>query len=80
MIQIQVRYFASFAEAAGREAETLHISHTDGAALFADLSARYGFRIPMARVRLAINNAFVDWSEPLRDGDEVVFIPPVSGG
>ena len=34
----------------------------------------------MNHVRLAVNDAFVDWSTPLNDGDAVVFIPPVAGG
>lgn len=80
MIRVHLRYFASFAEAAGRDSETLTIESSDGATLFATLSARYGFRMPMTRVRLAINDAFVDWATPLNEGDQVVFIPPVSGG
>jgi molybdopterin synthase sulfur carrier subunit len=27
-----------------------------------------------------VNAEFSDWSRPLADGDEVVFIPPVAGG
>ncbi|AVP98250.1 molybdopterin synthase sulfur carrier subunit [Ahniella affigens] len=80
MIHVHLRYFASFAEATGRDAETLMIDHQDGAALFATLSARFQFRMPMARVRLAVNDHFVDWTHRLQDGDHVVFIPPVSGG
>jgi molybdopterin converting factor small subunit len=31
-------------------------------------------------LKVAINGEFTDWSTPLADGDEVVFIPPVAGG
>jgi len=27
-----------------------------------------------------VNDEFCDWETPLRDGDLVVFIPPVAGG
>jgi len=29
---------------------------------------------------VAINEAFADWSQPLAEGDTVVFLPPVAGG
>jgi molybdopterin converting factor small subunit len=44
------------------------------------LCARHGFVMAEERLRVAINGAFAPWERPLRDGDEVVFIPPVSGG
>lgn len=31
-------------------------------------------------LRIAVNQAFVGDDHPLRDGDEVVLIPPVQGG
>jgi molybdopterin converting factor small subunit len=33
-----------------------------------------------AALRFSINQAFVDESAPLKDGDEVAVLPPVSGG
>ncbi|MEE7546298.1 MoaD/ThiS family protein, partial [Xanthomonas sp. Kuri4-1] len=35
---------------------------------------------PQARLRVAVDGAFARWDEALRDGSEVAFIPPVSGG
>jgi molybdopterin converting factor small subunit len=31
-------------------------------------------------LRVAVNDEFADWSQPLAAGDRVVFIPPVAGG
>ena len=31
-------------------------------------------------VRVAVDGAFAHWHDGLRDGSEVAFIPPVSGG
>ena len=34
----------------------------------------------LACVRPAVNQAYAPWRTPLRDGDELALIPPVSGG
>ena len=36
--------------------------------------------MPRERLRVAVDGAFAQWTDPLRDGCEVAFIPPVSGG
>lgn len=78
-MRLQLRYFASLRDAAGIDAES--VEHAgDAAALYAECAARHGFGMPLARVRLAVNGTFVAWSHVLQDGDEVVFLPPVSGG
>ncbi|MCH7810282.1 MAG: MoaD/ThiS family protein [Chloroflexi bacterium] len=46
---------------------------------------RPGAALPLARgfeaiVRFAVNSEYVPASHPVRDGDEVALIPPVSGG
>jgi molybdopterin synthase sulfur carrier subunit len=73
-------YFASLRDRAGVAAETLDSSAVDARGLYAELRERHGFALAQDRLRVAVNGAFVSWEQPLRDGDEVVFIPPVSGG
>ncbi len=29
---------------------------------------------------ISVNHTLVDWDHPLQDGDEVAFLPPVTGG
>jgi molybdopterin converting factor small subunit len=48
--------------------------------LYEELRARHGFTLPGDRVRAAVNDTFVSGEAGLRDGDRVVFIPPVAGG
>ena len=31
-------------------------------------------------VRVAINQTLVEWQSPLNDGDELAFLPPITGG
>ena len=78
-MSVDVRYFASLRERAGREAET--VERPDSlAALYARLRDAHGFPFAPEQLRVAVNGAFVDWSCVVADGDEVVFLPPVSGG
>lgn len=78
-MRLHLRYFASLRDAAGVESEAVeHVG--DAAALYEDRARCHGFRLPRDRVRLAVNGAVVAWSQALQDGDEVVFLPPVSGG
>jgi molybdopterin synthase sulfur carrier subunit len=73
-------YFASLRDAAGCDAEQIDSTHTDARALYAELRGRHGIALPAERVRIAINGEFAAWDSALSDGDEVAFLPPVSGG
>ncbi|GAB4234091.1 MAG: molybdopterin synthase sulfur carrier subunit [Acidobacteriota bacterium] len=78
---IQVLLFASLREAAGVERVALPSDVGSPAGAFEALTRRYpaltGFR---DKLLVAVNQAFADWNQPLQDGDEVAFFPPVSGG
>lgn len=79
MKNINVEYFAILRERAGRDRETLATTLNTPADLFVELQARYGFPA-MTSVKVAINDEFADLHSQLKDGDSVVFIPPVAGG
>ena len=79
-MKVKVLYFASLRDAAGIPEEFAQTAAGDAAALYAELQARHGFTLPRDRLRVAIDGAFAQWSDALRDGSEVAFIPPVSGG
>ncbi len=80
MARVTLLYFASLRDAAGAPSETVETSATDLAALYAELRGRHGFALPAERLRVAADGEFARWSDPVRDGAEVAFIPPVSGG
>ena len=77
---VAVQYFAILREQRGLAQENLATAAGTPAALYEELRARHGFTLPGDRIRAAVNDAFVDAAAPLRDGDRVVFIPPVAGG
>ena len=78
-MSVTVLYFASLRERAGRESETV-ATPASLAALYDELRARHGFALGREKLRVAVDGAFADWSMPPRDGMEIAFIPPVSGG
>ncbi len=80
MPRIRLQYYALLREQAGCQSESVDTAASTPAALYAELAQRHGFRLPASQLRVAVNAAFSEWECALRDGDEVVFIPPVAGG
>jgi molybdopterin converting factor subunit 1 len=79
-ILVRVRLFASYREAAG--SARLEVPVAAGARV-GDLLEQLAQRIPVlraARGLIAVNQTYVEPDVELHDGDEVAFIPPVSGG
>ena len=77
---MRVRLFASYREAAGTS--RLELSVPDSSRV-GDLLALLGERVPAltaAKGMIAVNQEYVKADHVLHDGDEVAFIPPVSGG
>lgn len=77
---ISVQYFAILREQRGASQETLSTTAATPRALYEELRARHRFTLPADRIRAAVNDAFVSSDAALREGDRVVFIPPVAGG
>ena len=80
MINLTIQYFAILREQRGLAEEKLATSAATPGGLYDELRARHRFTLPTDRVRAAVNDEFVAATAPLRDGDRVVFIPPVAGG
>jgi molybdopterin converting factor subunit 1 len=79
MNRIRIEYFAILREHVGRSREELQTSAATVGDLYRELDGRYRFPA-LGGIKAAVNDEFRDWTTPLRDGDFVVFIPPVAGG
>jgi molybdopterin synthase sulfur carrier subunit len=79
-VRITVHYFAMLREQRGLDEESIERTSPSLRELYRDLREAYTFTVSDEHVRPAVNDAFCDWDRPLRDGDRVVFIPPVAGG
>ena len=81
-MHVRVRLFASLREAVGRD--HLDLDLPDGATAedaWARLVAEYPALAPRRRsLSAAVNRRYLPFDAPLAEDDEVVFIPPVSGG
>ncbi|MDO5091287.1 MAG: MoaD/ThiS family protein [Cardiobacteriaceae bacterium] len=77
---LTILYFAQLAEESGMARETFHGDVADLAALYAALRAQHGFALAQSQLRVARNQSFAAWTDAPADGDEIAFIPPVSGG
>ena len=80
--RVKVLFFGRLREVVGRAEDSAEVS--DGApieALFGNYSARHP---ELARFRASLvasrNQEFAAWSTPVHSGDEIAFLPPVSGG
>ncbi len=77
---IQVQYFALLREERGLTQETIKTGLATAKQLFDELKTKHHFSLGRERLNLAVNEEFQPWDTILKDGDAVVFIPPVAGG
>ena len=83
--KINVLYFASIREAFGTGSESLQTSASTVGALREELvrtkgEAAAAALAPNKAVRMALNQLMCKADAAIKDGDEVAFFPPVTGG
>jgi len=83
-MKVAVKYFASIREALGHGTESVDTKAQTCGALRDELIARGGaYAHALARgkaVRVAVDQEMTPDDAPLREGSEVAFFPPVTGG
>jgi molybdopterin converting factor subunit 1 len=81
-MRVRVRLFASLREVVGEGEVVLELGPdaTAESAWERLVSNHPGLRERRARLTAAINRTYATFDTPLHDGDEIVFVPPVSGG
>ena len=78
---ITAKLFARLREQAGTASEELELAEVSVADVYAALRERHpALEGDLGLVRPARNQSFAEWTDRVQDGDEVAFIPPVSGG
>lgn len=81
-MRVQVVLFARLRELAGAHRIDLELERdADAADCFGRLAAERPALGPLREgLLVAVNDSYASWDHRLSDGDEVVFLPPVSGG
>jgi sulfur-carrier protein len=81
-MRVRVRLFASLREVVGESEVELELPEGATAEVAWERLVREHPALAARRARLtaAINRTYATFDTALRDGDELVFVPPVSGG
>ena len=79
-MRITAQYFAVFREKVGLDSEELDTFASTVSELFEEVAVRHGFADTPDRCKVAINDELSSWSSSLKEGDVVLFFPPVAGG
>lgn len=81
-MDVTVKFFATYREIVGMRESTVSLGKgaTVGALLDQLFRSHPGLAPHRTTMLMAVNQEFVEIGEPLRAGDEVALLPPVSGG
>lgn len=80
---INVLFFAQVRELVGTDQLTVSAEFNTVGALRQHLAAqsdRWALALEEGKLLAAVNQTLVAFDQPLTDGDEVAFFPPVTGG
>jgi len=77
---LSIKYFGQIAEQTGKKEEVMSLEHDefDLEALKKICSSKYEL-VDLDSVQIAVNQT-IQRTGPLKDGDEVAFLPPYAGG
>ncbi len=79
-MHLKIQYYAILREQSGHSEESIQTTAATPQDLYAELRIRCAFTLRHEQLKVAVNGEFAEWSLALKEGDVVVFIPPVAGG
>ncbi len=78
-MNITIRYFASMRDHMGRGEDSLTLDNDTATVTDAWNQATTGQPLPESTL-IAVNMGYTDANHAIKDGDEIAFFPPVTGG
>jgi len=81
-VNIRVRFFALYREVVGKEQVEIEVTEgTTPAHVWRELCQDFPKLVDQSDIwKVAVNSEYIDPDSKLKEGDEVAFIPPLSGG
>ncbi len=79
-MKVTIKYFAALREKANKSEEILEGEYENAHELYDYVNELYSIGMCKSHLQVAINEEYEDFTTTLKDGDVVVFIPPVAGG
>lgn len=80
MKTITVTYYSLVGATRGTQTATVQTETGTVRQLLHEIQAEGKISLTTTISRALLNNEFVDWDVPIKDGDSVTFLPPFSGG
>ena len=80
MKKITLQYYANLREERGVAHEIIETNAETLEQLYKELRQKYQFKLTVDSLKVAVNEEFSNWKSSFKEGDIIVFIPPVSGG
>ena len=77
---VTIRYFALVGARRGTQTEAYTTAAGTARELLHEIQANGRFPLTTNIVKAAINDEFVEWDAPIKDGDQITLLPPFSGG
>jgi molybdopterin converting factor small subunit len=77
MMQVKLLAFAQAADRLGFRERVVECAPEDSPRA---ILARLSSDLPTANLRVAVDEEYADWNEPIGEAREIALIPPVSGG
>lgn len=78
--EIKLIYFAKVRQLTGKDQETISTSALNPHEVYIELQKKYDFNFQENYLKVAINEEYSAFDTVLKNGDTLVFIPPVAGG
>ncbi len=77
---VTIRYFALVGARRGTQTEPYATAAATARQLLHEIQQSGQIPLTTNIVKAAINDEFVEWDAPIRDGDRITLLPPFSGG
>ena len=78
--KVTIRYFALVGARRGTQTEPYATEAETARQLLHEIQAGGVLPLTTHIVKAAVNDQFVDWDAPIREGDQITLLPPFSGG